>query len=311
MIEELPEPLDGERADRVVAMLTGVSRSVAVRAIEADLVWVDDVVVAKPSQRLRTGEQIRIDDSILDPDPAPAGDPAVDVSVMFSDDHVIVLDKAPGTVVHPGAGNQSGTIVNGVLALFPEVASVGHWDRPGIVHRLDKGTSGVFVVARSDQAYESLGDQLQDRTVERRYLTLGWGQPESDRGVVEAPMGRAIRDPTRMVVKQDGKPARTSYQVLARWDDPKVALFECKLDTGRTHQIRVHLEAINHPVVGDGRYGGGRESLGIDRPALHAADLGFTHPVSGEAMSFHSPMPSDFSALIDRLGHPIEGDLRQ
>ena len=124
-------------------------------------------------------------------------------------------------------------------------------------------------------------------------------------------MGRAIRDPTRMVVKQDGKPARTSYQVLARWDDPKVALFECKLDTGRTHQIRVHLEAINHPVVGDGRYGGGRESLGIDRPALHAADLGFTHPVSGEAMSFHSPMPSDFSALIDRLGHPIEGDLRQ
>lgn len=310
MIEELPEPLDGERADRVVAMLTGVSRSVAVRAIEADLVWVDDVAVDKPSQRLRAGEQIRVDDSILEPDPAPAADPSVDVSIVFSDDDVVVIDKAPGMVVHPGAGNPSGTIVNGVLALFPEVADVGQRDRPGIVHRLDKGTSGVFVVARSAKAYESLSSQLRDRTVERRYLTLGWGQAESDRGVIDAPLGRAVRDPTRFVVRQDGKVARTSYKVVARWDDPNVTLFECTLETGRTHQIRVHLEAIKHPVVGDYRYGPGREPLGIERPALHAADLGFIHPVSGEAMRFQSPLPSDFSELIDRLGTPAEGDFR-
>ena len=178
-----------------------------------------------------------------------------------------------------------------------------------MVHRLDKGTSGVFVMARSARAYDSLTDQLRARSVERRYLTLGWGQPQTDRGVIEAPLGRAVRDPTRIVVREDGKPARTNYEVLARWDEPNVALFSCALDTGRTHQIRVHLEAIHHPVVGDPRYGGGRDSLGLSRPALHASELGFSHPGTEETMHFQSPIPTDLRELLDRLGPPDVGDI--
>ena len=311
MIETLPGALDGERADRVVAMLTGVSRSVAARAIDNGLVTIDGVAVGKGSQRLLAEQCLEIDDSILDDDRSLEGDDTIDVSIVHVDDDVIVVDKSQGSVVHPGAGNTTGTIVQGVLARYPEIASIGEQQRPGIVHRLDKGTSGVFVIARSVRGFESLTAQLKDRTVERRYLTLGWGQPSSDKGVIEAPLGRAVRDPTRMVVRQDGKPARTSYSVLARWDTPDVALFGCTLDTGRTHQIRVHLEAINHPVVGDRRYGGGRDPLGVDRPALHAAELGFEHPGSGEFARFQSPLPEDFVSFFDRVGPPMTGAVPQ
>jgi len=309
VIEQIPDALDGERADRVVSMLTGASRTAAANAIEREGVRLDGRPVAKGSQRVRTGQAIDVDDSIFDEAPAPSADPSVQPAIVFVDDDVIVVDKEPGMVVHPGAGNREGTIVQGVLAQYPEIAAIGERDRPGVVHRLDKGTSGVFVIARSVRAYESLGEQLQARTVERRYLTVGWGDPQSDRGVVEAPLGRAVRDPTRMVVREDGKAARTSYRVLARWSDPVVALFECTLDTGRTHQIRVHLEAIHHPVVGDARYGGGRDRLAMDRPALHASDLGFEHPGSGEMMRFNSPMPKDMEDLLTRLGDPEEGNV--
>ncbi len=305
----LPDALDGERADRVVAMLTGVSRSVAARAIEGDLVLVDGKPVAKTSQRLSAGQVIEIPDTVGDEDLAPAPDPSVPLNIVYVDDDVIVVDKQPGLVVHPGAGNREGTIAQGVLARFPEVADIGEKERPGIVHRLDKGTSGVFVIARSQRAYESLTDQLRERQVERRYVSFAWGQPETDRGVIEAPLGRAVRDPTRIVVRQDGKSARTSYRVLARWDEPSLALFACMLDTGRTHQIRVHLEAIHHPVVGDSRYGGGRDHLGLDRPALHASELGFEHPGTGELMQFQSPIPTDLRELLDRLGPPDVGDI--
>lgn len=307
--EALPESLDGERADRVVAMLGGVSRSVASKAIEDESVLVDGRPVLKPSQRLNAGQQVVIPESIGEQDLAPRPDPSVEVNVVYVDEDIIVVDKASGTVVHPGAGNREATIVNGLLADFPELANVGQVERPGVVHRLDKGTTGVFVLARSQRAYESLTEQLRDRSVERRYLTVGWGQPKTGRGVVEAPLGRAVRDPTRMVVRPDGKTARTSYEVVARWDEPNVALFACTLDTGRTHQIRVHLEAIHHPVVGDVRYGGGRDSLGIDRPALHASTLGFVHPGSGETMQFQSPLPDDFAELLTRFGPPVEGEV--
>lgn len=311
MNSPLPEALDGERADRIVAMLTGVSRSVAAVAIANDEILVDGVPVGKVSQRLRAGQILDIPDAIADVDVVLQPDPDVPLNIVHVDDDVIVIDKAPGFVVHPGAGNSEGTIAQGVLARFPEVADVGEPDRPGVVHRLDKGTSGVFVMARSRRAYESLTEQLRDRTVQRRYLTLGWGQPETDRGVIEAPLGRAVRDPTRMVVRQDGKPARTNYEVTARWDDPSVALFSCALDTGRTHQIRVHLEAIHHQVVGDPRYGGGRDTLGMDRPALHASELGFVHPSSGNAVHFRSSMPRDMQTLLRRLGPPASGVVAQ
>ena len=309
MIELVPDPLDGERIDRVVSMLLGLSRSSAASAVSSGLVRLDGTVVAKASQRVATGQELVVQDSALDPEPDLAPDSSVPVNLLHVDADVLVVDKAVGQVVHPGAGNTSGTIAQGVLAQFPEVRTVGDPERPGIVHRLDKGTSGVFVIARSERAYDSLTEQLRERSVSRRYLTLGWGHPKTQRGVVEAPIGRAVRDPTRMVVREDGKRARTAYSVAASWEDPKVSLFSCELDTGRTHQIRVHLEAIHHPVVGDARYGGGRDTLGLDRPALHAAELGFDHPDSGDRLSFASPLPPDMADLLERLGSPDSGGL--
>lgn len=311
MIEVIPDPLNGERVDRVVSLMLGVSRSEAAAAIEGQLVQLDGSLVTKGSQRVSTDQELVVDDAALEHDDSIAPDPEVVVDYVHVDPHVFVVNKRPGQIVHPGSGHDRGTIVQGVLATYPEIETVGQMKRPGVVHRLDKGTSGVFMIARTELAYESLTEQLRDRTVARRYLTVAWGHASTPRGVVEAPIGRAVRDPTRMVVRNDGKPARTSYAVEAAWDDPVVSLLACTLDTGRTHQIRVHLDAINHPVVGDARYGGGRAALGLDRPALHASELGFTHPETGEWLEFSVSLPDDMAALLERLGEPEHGAVPQ
>lgn len=307
--EPVPDALDGERIDRVVSMFVDVSRSVAAAAITNGLVLVDGVIIDTRSRRVRSGEVLEISDAInADPEPIRA-DGSTEVVTLHVDDDVIVVDKAPDTIVHPGAGNDTGTIVQALLVDHPEISEVGEPRRPGVVHRLDKGTSGVFVVARSQRAYDSLTEQLGDRTVARRYVTLAWGRPDADRGLIDAPIGRAIRDPTRMTVQEGGKAARTTYEVLASWHDPAVSLISCRLETGRTHQIRVHLQAIGHPVVGDGRYGGGRSGLDFHRPALHALEIGFEHPGSGAWLEFRSPLSPDIDALLRGLGSPDEGDL--
>lgn len=307
VLETIPDPLDGERVDRVVAMLLGLSRSAASNAIESGLVSLDGSIVTKASQRVATDQELAVDDGVLDERPAVEPDPAVVVDYVYVDGEVIVVSKRPGQIVHPGSGHDLGTVVQGVLAEYPEIIGVGQPERPGVVHRLDKGTSGVFMIARTERSYDSLTEQLRDRTVSRKYLTLAWGHPSTPRGVVDAPIGRAVRDPTRMVVRNDGKPARTSYTVEATWSEPVVSLLACTLDTGRTHQIRVHMEAINHPIVGDARYGGARQPLGIDRPALHAAELGFEHPGTGEWMEFSAPLPDDMRDVIDAFGAPETG----
>jgi 23S rRNA pseudouridine1911/1915/1917 synthase len=226
--------------------------------------------------------------------------------VVHEDAEVIVIDKPAGLVVHPGAGHADGTLVNGLLARFPELAAVGDPARPGIVHRLDAGTSGLLVVARTPPAYASLTAQLGERSVERAYDTLVAGRVENDEGVVDAPIGRSTREPTRMAVRADGRAARTRYLVVSRWTEPQaVSRLECRLETGRTHQIRVHLAAIGHPVVGDVRYGGGRSALPLDRPFLHAARLRFRHPGTGEPVAFASSLPPDLQAVLDRLGPPV------
>ena len=310
MIEEIPEALDGERIDRVVSMQLDISRSAVRRLIEQGDVCLDGKVATTRSSRVHTGQMLAINNiELLFDEVALEADASIEVPLLHVDEDVIVVDKPVGLVVHPGAGNNTGTICQGLLATFPEIAEVGEPSRPGIVHRLDKGTSGAFMVARSAEAYESLVDQLRDRSVGRRYLAFGWGDPDTEGGVIDAPIGRAIRDPTRMVVKTDGKPARTHYQVLARWHDPTISLVECRLETGRTHQIRVHMAAIHHPVVGDARYGGGRGDQGLTRPALHASDLSFDHPATGERLSFHSPLPSDLVEFVDGLGAPTSGGL--
>ena len=237
-----------------------------------------------------------------DGSPLPQADAAVEVTVVHEDAEVIVVDKPAGLVVHPGAGHEDGTLVNGLLARFPELADVGQADRPGIVHRLDRGTSGLLVVARSARAYESLVAQLQARTVLRRYRTLVWGHPESPNGIVDAPIGRSPRHPTRMAVVADGKEARTRYEVVRRYDEPTpTAEVLCRLETGRTHQIRVHLSAIGHAVVGDDRYQGVRQSLPCPRPFLHAEHLGFVHPGTGDDVAFDSALPPDLVQVLAQV----------
>ena len=306
MDELIPEALAGERLDRVVALLADVSRSVAATAIAEGDVLVDGEMSSR-ARRVDTGQRLSIAETVGAPKPRLAGDPATTVATLHVDDDVIVVDKAAGQVVHPGAGQPEGTVVQGLLAHFPELAGVGERHRPGIVHRLDKGTSGVFVVARSPHAHAALSDQLQARTVGRRYLALVWGRPESDRGLIDAPLGRAGRDPTRVTVRTDGKTARTSYEVLASWDAPAVTLVACVLETGRTHQIRAHMTAIGHPVVGDVKYGGSRAGVDFTRPALHAAELTFDHPSTGARLTFTSPLPEDLALLFEGLGPPDQG----
>jgi len=213
---------------------------------------------------------------------------------------VLVVDKQAHLVVHPGSGVRGATLVNGLLAMVPEIESVGEPDRPGIVHRLDKGTSGLLMVARTDLAYESLVRQLAMRTVLRVYQSVVHGLVEAESGLIDAPLGRSPRDATRRAVVADGRPARTRYEVLDRLSGADCSVVACRLETGRTHQIRAHLSAIGHPVVGDDRYGG-RAVAGLDRPFLHAAELGFEHPDSGELLQFASALPADLSSTLEQL----------
>jgi 23S rRNA pseudouridine1911/1915/1917 synthase len=320
-VVEVPLALVGQRIDRVVALVAGVSRSVASALVAEGQVTIDDVVVVRPSTRVAAGTRLSV--VVDERDEAVTAEPDLPLSLVHVDEAVVVVDKPAGMVVHLGSGARQGTLVNGLLARFPELAMVGPGDRPGIVHRLDKGTSGLLMVARTIEARASLTVQLQQRTVEREYLTLVWGDVDSERGVVDAPLGRSPGNAIRRAVVASGRPARTHYEVVARYRSAHaedsggvagvqaVTLLRCRLETGRTHQIRVHMQAIGHPVVGDPAYRGvqpGRElGLGSRRPFLHAALLGFEHPASGERLRFVSPLPADLRAALDRLTPQASG----
>jgi 23S rRNA pseudouridine1911/1915/1917 synthase len=304
MDEIVPDALAGERLDRFVAMVTSASRSAAADLVATGQVRLDGAVVTTRSRRLEPGQRVEADTGGLAESRATAVQPEPDVAirVVHEDEGVIVVDKPAGLVVHPGAGHASGTLVAGLLARYPELAGVGDPDRPGIVHRLDKGTSGLLVVARTPTAYAALVQQLKRHQVDRRYLALVWGALDTLSGMVDAPVGRSSREPTRMTVSTRGKEARTRYEVISTFHEPVVAsLLECRLETGRTHQIRVHLSAIGHPVVGDARYGGARQSLAMDRPWLHAAGLRFSHPLTGEVVQLDSPVPPDLADVLAAL----------
>jgi 23S rRNA pseudouridine1911/1915/1917 synthase len=302
MREVVPRALDGQRLDRVVALVTGGSRAEAAALVDEGAVTVGGSPVTTRSHRVAEGDLVDID---LPDRPAEielAADPSVPVPVVHEDADMIVVDKPAGLVVHPGAGQGSGTLVNGLLARYPEIRDVGQPDRPGIVHRLDKGTSGLLVVARSAPAYDRLVAMLGRHEVDRRYRTLVWGTVASPSGLVDAPVGRSGRERTRMAVTVRGKPARTWYDVVRTFHQPvEVTELVCRLETGRTHQIRVHMASIGHRVVGDGRYGGDRQSLPLPRPFLHAEHLGFDHPITGEALTFTSPLPDDLAQVLARL----------
>lgn len=301
--EAVPAALDGERVDRAVALVAGCSRAAAAALVADGAVQVDGQLVRSGSTRLREGQRLEVRaEARTVGDEAPSPDPDVPVVVRYEDDQVVVVDKAPGVVVHPGAGHEAATLVNGLLARYPELAQVGDPARPGIVHRLDVGTSGLLVVARTSAAYDALVADLAGRRVDRRYQALVWGHPEAEQGLVDAPIGRSSRRRTAMAVAADGREARTRYRVEARFDRPAaVALLACRLETGRTHQIRVHLAAIGHPVVGDERYRGVRPALEVPRPMLHAGRLGFAHPTRGGRVEVEAPLPADLVTVLSAL----------
>ena len=300
----VPGSLDAIRIDRVLAMLTGLSRSETNEILASGAVTLNDKVIVKSSTSVEVGQHLVAVLPVPESGEVDADDDVV-VDVILDDPDFAVVNKAPGQVVHPGAGHRHGTLVAGLLALYPqmrELSAQGLCDpfRPGIVHRLDKGTSGVLVVAKTPEGFLNLSTQLAERLMERTYIGMVEGHVAEERGVVDAPIGRSTRTPTLMAVRADGRPARTGYEVLARLEKPHaMTLLRLQLDTGRTHQIRVHLATIGHPVVNDPRYGHRREKrLADDRFFLHSTTLSFAHPQTDEWLTTSVSLPQDVSVLV-------------
>jgi 23S rRNA pseudouridine1911/1915/1917 synthase len=301
------EEQDGLRIDVLLATVLGVSRSAAAQRIDAGAVAVNGRTVRR-SRTVAVGDLVEVDELV----PTPVG-PAPDVPpIRYQDEHLVVVAKPPGLVVHPGTGHDGDTLVDALRAAGIPLAVGSDPTRPGIVHRLDRDTSGLLVVACTPLALEGFTAMLAARTVERRYFALVAGVPMEPRGVVDAPIGRHPSHRTRFAVVEGGRPARTRYRTVGegsvRTSDGSlrtIGALVCGLETGRTHQIRVHLDAIGTPVAGDPVYGADRglaAALGIERPALHAAHLSFPHPVTGVTVAVTEPLPSDLLDAWERAG---------
>lgn len=314
---------DGKRLDRFLAeRLADLSRSRLKTLIEAGHLAKAGRTIEEAGYRVKPGETFVL--TLPEAEPAEPAAEAIPLAIVYEDDAVVVIDKPAGLVVHPAAGNRTGTLVNALIAhCGASLSGIGGVKRPGIVHRLDKDTSGLLVVAKTDQAHRGLSKQFgahgRDGRLERAYLALVWGVPERRRGSVEAPLARHPADRTRMAVaRSGGREAITHYEVLetfaGRDGKPIASLVRCLLETGRTHQIRVHMAHLGHPVMGDALYARAHKSRagkltdraksaleGLRRQALHAAELGFIHPVSRRRLRFASPLPAEIDGLIAAL----------
>ncbi len=310
----VPPGREGERLDRFLAeQYPEHSRSRIQRLIAAGEVLLNGRTV-QASHRIRAGDRVQIE---LPPPELSTIDPEeIPLDVLFVDSHLLVVNKPPGMAVHPAGPLRSGTLVNALLGRRDRLSGINGVLRPGIVHRLDKDTSGLLVVAKDDRAHRGLASQLEARTVERRYLALVWGRPDATTDRVEGPIGRHPKDRKRMAVVSGGRRAVSEFEVLERFDF--VSLLGVRLQTGRTHQIRVHMAHIGHPVFADGVYGGGlartkgiwpefrsqaRSMLAASgRQMLHAQMLGFVHPVTGEDLKFQAGPPGDMRGVLEGLG---------
>jgi 23S rRNA pseudouridine1911/1915/1917 synthase len=319
----------GQRLDHYLAarpelVAESLSRTRIQGLIESGLVWVDEAVALQAKAKLRAGQIIEI--SVPEAAPAePKGEP-IPLNIVFEDEFLIVLDKPAGLVVHPGAGHETGTLVNALIAHCGDsLSGIGGVKRPGVVHRLDKDTSGLLVVAKTDAAHHGLSKLFADHgrtlSLTREYLAIVWGAPDRQSGTVDAPLGRHSIQREKMAVTPEarGRHAVTHWRLLEKFGadkdgKPVASLIACQLETGRTHQIRVHLAHIGHPLLGDSTYGAGFKTkakqllpaaqqalAALDRQALHARALGFEHPVTGEELMFESAPPPDFSALVEAL----------
>jgi 23S rRNA pseudouridine1911/1915/1917 synthase len=297
---------DGMRLDRaVVAVYPEHSRSFVAKLIDDGFVSIDGKTVTKPSLRVSAGQRVDVD--VPPPAAATAASQNLPLAILFEDDDVVVVDKPAGLVVHPAAGHSDGTLVNALLFHVRDLSGVGGELRPGIVHRLDKDTSGVMVIAKNDEAHRALTAAWNTEAVRKEYLAILYGTPAPARGTVDAPIGRDPRERKRMAVVAGGRAAVTDYEVV----EPHryVALVRCRLRTGRTHQIRVHMKHLGHPIVGDPVYSGPqwrgipdkrvqKAIASLHRQALHAARITIPHPRGGAAMTFESPLPEDLRALL-------------
>jgi 23S rRNA pseudouridine1911/1915/1917 synthase len=301
----------GQRLDQALAALVPQqSRSQIQRLIKDGRVVVDGASGARASQLVTGGQTVTLD--LPPPAPAAAAPQDLPLDIVFEDPDIVVINKAAGVVVHPAAGHADGTLVNALLHHVTDLSGVGGELRPGIVHRLDKGTSGLMVVAKHDRAHEELSRQFQEREVEKEYTALIWGLLPPGRRI-EEPIGRDPHNRQKMSTR--ARRARTAVSRVT-WAEhfPGLALIGVAIATGRTHQIRVHLSAIGHPIVGDSLYGGIRKRvppelravLRVDRPFLHSARLAFQHPLDGRRLEFRSALPDDLVAIIEQLKHDID-----
>lgn len=293
---EIPESLAGERADVGLSRLTGISRNKAANLISDGLVTVGGRKVSR-ADRLIAGGILAVDP---EPEPEPAAaEPVVQLPIVFLDDDIVVVDKPVGVAAHPSPGWSGPTVTNGLRTAGISVAEVGAAEREGVVHRLDVGTSGLMVVARTPLAYTSLKDQFKERVVDKTYHTLVQGHPDPSTGTIDAPIGRHPHHDYRFAVTNDGKPSVTHYRTLEAFS--YASLLEVDLETGRTHQIRVHMAAMNHPCCGDLTYGADptlAKRLGLTRQWLHAVALSIDHPQTGERRTFESAYPADLAHAL-------------
>ena len=309
----VPEESAGARLDRFLASVLGdQSRSQIQRLIKEGRIRVGDRE-AKPNQAIKVGQAISIDiPAPVDPTPQPEPLP---LRILYQDRDVIVIDKPAGMVVHPAAGHEGGTLVNALLHHVTDLSGIGGEKRPGIVHRLDRGTSGLMVVAKNDRAHEALARQFRDREVEKEYAALVWGEVMAGHRI-DAPIGRDPANRKRMSAKARRSREAVTRIVRAEHLGRALTLVRVAIYTGRTHQIRVHLSAIGHPIVGDSLYGGVRRRVPgdlravahLERPFLHAARLVFAHPEDGRRMQFESPLPDDLQRVLDELREQMHGD---
>jgi 23S rRNA pseudouridine1911/1915/1917 synthase len=295
----IPEELSGERLDKAIAMLEPQWSRVRVQEwISSSRVWVDGRL-KKESYRVKTGEHVEIDiPEVVESDILPEN---IALDIIYEDRDVLVVNKPRGMVVHPAPGHTSGTLVNALLHHCKhELSGIGGVARPGIVHRIDKDTSGLLMVAKNDFTHHSLAEQLKVHSITRVYSAVVHGVIPHERGLIDAPIGRDPRERKRMAIEhRNGKPAITHFTVKERF--AKATLIECKLETGRTHQIRVHMKSIGYPLIGDLLYGPAKDKYGFGGQALHAQKLGFTHPRTGERIELQVDAPEEFHQLLARL----------